>query len=80
MHIFSSMLSGYEISRESDLGHCTAVHTLNYEEHGGQLAVTSLSWNATGSVIAASYPFLNYYSIFYCMLILYPIWWDGEST
>ena len=58
MHIFSSMLSGYDISRESDSGQSTAVHTLNYEEYGGQLAVTSLSWNATGSVIAASYPFL----------------------
>ena len=58
MHTVLLILSGYDISRESDSGHCTAVHTLNYEEYGGQLAVTSLSWNATGSVIAASYPFL----------------------
>ena len=39
----------------------TSIHTLNHVELNRQLNITGLSWNSTGSVIAAAYPFKNHY-------------------
>jgi len=47
---------GYSPADDLDSGQCNVIYTLNYEEHGGHLAVSSLNWNCTGSVLAASYP------------------------
>ena len=69
------MSVGYLSTAEIDSAKCTALHTLSYEEHGGQLSTTSLSWNSTGSVIAVSYPFTvclylgDKYPLFYIFFI-----------
>lgn len=42
---------------EDDKSDVTCVHTLTYPNLFGKFQVTELSWNSTGSVLAASYPF-----------------------
>ena len=67
------MSVGYLSTAEIDSAKCTTLHTLSYEEHGGQLSTTSLSWNSTGSVIAVSYPFTVclYLGINICFFIFF---------
>ncbi|XP_067936380.1 cytoplasmic dynein 2 intermediate chain 2-like [Watersipora subatra] len=51
----STAFDGYVSAAELESGKCSVVHTLCNEEHNGLLSVTSLSWNSTGSVVAASF-------------------------
>ncbi|CAH1783665.1 unnamed protein product [Owenia fusiformis] len=55
----SHAFDGYDINWDEENLAVSSIHTLSYPEME-QLNVTALSWNSTGSVLAASYGNLNH--------------------
>ena len=48
--------SGYEVTWEDETDTVSNIHTLQSDANTDNLQITSLSWNCTGSTIAAAYP------------------------
>ncbi|XP_048745989.1 cytoplasmic dynein 2 intermediate chain 2-like isoform X1 [Ostrea edulis] len=55
MNIKSHAFDDYEVTWDEGSSTMSAVHKLTNAAHEGQFQITSLSWNSTGAVIAASY-------------------------
>ena len=47
---------GYEVTWEDETDTVSNIHTLQSDANTDNLQITSLSWNCTGSTIAAAYP------------------------
>lgn len=56
----SRAFDGYEVDLEDDTSVVSCVHTLTNPNLFGKFQVTSLSWNSTGSVIAASFGLMEH--------------------
>ena len=51
------MDTGYEVAWEDEIDTVSNIYTFQSDANTDNLQITSLSWNCTGSTIAAAYPF-----------------------
>ena len=68
---------GYEVTWDDETDTVSNIHTLQSDANTDNLQITSLSWNCTGSTIAAAYLLkihgfyiFFFFFFFFCILVI----------